>query len=68
MKQYKCPICGVDLASCVGSKMDPTDGVTVWCPNNDCKSPDGVPCQEVMGHGNNKEQAYEIIKEKYKVS
>jgi hypothetical protein len=64
-QEYICPICGAKLAWCLGSKLDANDGITMWCPNHNCQSPDGIPCQEVMGHGDNDKQAFEVIKQKY---
>ena len=67
---FLCPICGAGLAQMVGDIMykgNPDYGVTVWCPNQDCKSKEGIPCQEVMGHGTNAKNAFDIIQERFRV-
>ena len=60
-----CHICQSGMQVHAGTRSDINDGVTIWCANADCKSPDGTPCQEVMGHGNTEQAAYAIVKEKY---
>lgn len=54
-----CPVCTKPLTSQKGSQMDPTDGVTVYCPHRDCEA------QEVSGHGNNEANAFKIITQKF---
>jgi hypothetical protein len=61
-----CPLCGTELKVMNGNSMhvtDPKYGVTVWCPG---EHPRICPAQEVMGHGNNLREAYEIVLTKYK--
>jgi hypothetical protein len=48
-----------------GNQMNPTDGVTIYCPHRDCKNEDGTPCQEVTGHGGNEKEAWYTIQCKY---
>lgn len=54
-----CPLCESQLAVGKGTQLDPSDGITVWCPNHQC------PAQEVSGHGSNEKAAFQIVKEKY---
>lgn len=56
---FNCPLCQSVLISIPGTKMNPADGVTLYCNNLAC------PAQEVFGHANNEANAYEIIKQKY---
>ena len=62
----KCPLCDNFLFAQDGTRMDPKDGVTVWCDAPHGEAPGMCPAQEVMGHGNNEKSAYEIITQKYK--
>ena len=65
---FHCPLCKAQLAQMPGDIMHPNNedyGVTVWCPNQDCKTEAGEPCQEVMGHGTNAQNAFDILKDKY---
>jgi hypothetical protein len=57
---FVCPICNVELVAAPGNQLCATEGVTVWCENEEC------PCDEVFGHANNEKNAYQIIKEKYR--
>lgn len=61
---YKCPICQGNLSAFPGDRFHPNDpkfGVKLECANMTC------PCPEVMGHGKNEKDAYEIIIERFKV-
>lgn len=60
-----CPVCHKPLVSARGTQLNPDDGITVWCPNPDCKTDEGFDCQEVAGHGATESQALNVIKEKY---
>ena len=60
--KYECPLCKVELKEKVGEKMHPGNvdyGITLDCENVGCTS------QEVMGHGSNVKQAYEVILSKF---
>lgn len=60
---YKCPVCKGNLVSQPGSKTHPNDekyGFTVFCPHLTC------PAQEVMGHGKNDKEAFEVITDRFK--
>lgn len=57
---FLCPMCQAKLHEQKGSVLDKNDGVTLLCPNWSC------PAQEVTGHGNNAQKAFEIIQGKYK--
>lgn len=56
----KCPMCTVELTLLEGTRMDPKDGITLYCNNLQC------PAQEVMGHGKNEAEAFEVITQKFK--
>ena len=63
--QFHCPLCEAELASMLGEAIHPGNadyGVTLWCPSDKC------PAQEVMGHGDNAKKAFDIIKDKYRLS
>ena len=60
--EYKCPLCNSKLGVVAGEKMHPGDsdyGYTLYCMNMVC------PSQEVMGHGKNEKEAYEVIHAKF---
>lgn len=57
----KCPICGNEMITLPGHKLDPNDGVTVRCENERCPT-----YENVEGHGSNEKNAYEIACMKYK--
>ena len=60
--KFICPLCDAEFVGTDGETMHPGDpnyGRTLACPNTDC------PAQEVMGHGDNDKQAFEVIKQKY---
>ena len=59
MSEFNCPMCEGELKSAPGTRIDPNDGVTLYCPNATC------PAQEVEGHGRTEKDAFEIIKQKY---
>ena len=65
---HKCPICDVLMVAMPGSRLDATDGVTIWCANTHGSAPGNCTAQEVFGHANNEKAAYEIVKDKYKKS
>lgn len=59
---YYCPLCKHELTSAFGHKMypnDPKHGVTLFCPSREC------PAQEVMGHGNNIKEAWEVVQARF---
>lgn len=62
-EELKCPICGTKLSVLPGFNRD-KDGNSIStllsCPSLAC------PAQEVIGHGRNYKEAYQIILEKYK--
>ncbi len=61
--KYSCPMCGAELVESFGNQVFPGDrkhGVTLTCPSYTC------PAQEVMGHGDNAKEAFEVITHKYK--
>lgn len=58
-----CPICKAPLVSMEGNTMHPGDsdfGITLYCNNKQCTA------QEVVGHGDNARQAYDVVLAKYK--
>jgi hypothetical protein len=55
---YPCPVCQVPLTVQPGTKMNPRDGVTLWCLNRDCAA------QEVMGHGRTDKEAFSIVRDR----
>ncbi len=60
--KHTCPVCKSALGSMDGEKMHPNDknyGVTLYCLNMGCSA------QEVMGHGKNEKDAYEVIMAKF---
>lgn len=60
--KFICLLCDTELVGSDGETMHPGDpnyGRTLSCPNIECSA------QEVMGHGDNDKQAFEIIKQKY---
>jgi hypothetical protein len=60
---YKCPVCQGILHSEFGEQIHPLDpnyGVMVFCRNNLCSA------QEVMGHGKNEKEAFEIVTARFK--
>lgn len=59
---FYCPLCNAELSVLPGTKLNPKDGVTMYCPSAEC------PAQEVVGHGDNEMQAFRVIQEKYKKS
>ncbi len=61
--KYNCPLCNMELREQVGEKMHPNNpeyGISLDCSSDAC------PAQEVMGHGKNSKEAYEIIIQKFK--
>jgi hypothetical protein len=52
-----CPVCKEETRSVRGHKINPDDGVTLWCPNVNCGMAD-------WGHGKDENAAYEIFKQK----
>jgi hypothetical protein len=61
-----CPICKLPMVACKGSRLDVTDGVTMWCETPHGDNPGQCSAQEVTGHAHNEKEAFEIIKHKYK--
>jgi hypothetical protein len=60
---YKCPVCKGNLSAFPGDYFHPGDskfGVKLECTNRVC------PAQEVMGHGTNEKNAYEVITDRFK--
>ena len=60
--KYNCPVCNVELIELMGETMhknNPAFGVTLSCHNTDCSA------QEVMGHGKNAKDAWEVIQGKF---
>ena len=60
--KYECPICKVEMAVMDGERMHPGDknyGVTLHCLNMGCGA------QEVMGHGRNEKEAFEVVVAKF---
>ena len=61
--KYNCPLCNAELVESLGNQVFPGDkryGVMLFCPSHAC------PAQEVMGHGDNAKEAFEVITHKYK--
>lgn len=61
--EFPCPVCKWPLAQLAGEKLHPGDpkfGVTLTCMNLKC------PPQEVMGHGSNAKNAYEVVLQRFK--
>jgi hypothetical protein len=66
MNTYKCPVCQGEMHESVNQHPShpslPPEmalGITLWCPSRAC------PAQEVMGHGKNGKEAWEVIQQKY---
>lgn len=59
---YKCPLCESELQLIAGDQINPKNGVTLYCCNENC------PAQECCGHGKDEKAAYEIVISKYKKS
>lgn len=61
--KFNCPVCQCELSEVAGNRLHPGDknyGMTLFCSAMSC------PAQEVMGHGNNVKDAYEVITQKFK--
>ena len=61
--KFNCPICDAELKGSDGNQIHPGNdkyGVMLHCPNKGCTA------EEVMGHGDNLKQAFEVIFHKYK--
>ena len=61
--KMNCPICAGEMSEYLGNQVHRGDkeyGVMVYCPHLGCMA------QEVMGHGDNAKQAFEIVMQKYK--
>lgn len=59
---YECPLCKSELVGMDGYKGHENDsnyGYSLFCLNIKC------PAQEVMGHGKNEKEAYEVIHAKF---
>ena len=59
---YTCPLCKSELVGMVGCKGHENDsnyGYSLFCLNREC------PAEEVMGHGRNDKEAYEVILAKF---
>jgi hypothetical protein len=54
-----CPMCSRQLTLMKGTRINPNDGYTLFCPYYDC------PAQEVMGHDTTPERAFNIIQQKF---
>lgn len=59
MTRYICPVCQSEMSIFQGTKVNPRDGVTVYCPSPKC------PAQEVFGHGKDEKSAYDIVMAKF---
>jgi len=60
-EKYLCPICSAKLSWHEGSKLRKY-GFTMFCDNEECK------CDEVFGFSSkNLDEAYEVIRQKYKL-
>jgi hypothetical protein len=57
-----CPLCKIELKVIRGSQLNPNDGYTAYCPSRDC------PAQEVAGHGNSVEKAFQVITDKFPIN
>jgi len=60
--KYNCPICQVEMTEQIGETMHPGNpayGITLSCLNPNCSA------QEVMGHGKNVKEAWEVVQEKF---
>lgn len=56
--EFKCPLCSMELMSCVGTQVDATDGITIFCDNKACGMTD-------WGHGKDTKTAFEAYRHKY---
>jgi len=56
---FNCPVCAARLHAQPGHQLSATEGVTVFCANEEC------PAQEVAGHGDNEKKAFEIIHQRF---
>lgn len=60
--KYTCPLCSGELTEQAGTCIHPDDaayGITLYCPNQQCPSP------EVAGHGDKAKDAYDVILAKF---
>jgi len=53
----KCPVCNSPMEWVEGHQVDPTNGITVYCKNKDCRMQD-------WAHGKNEREAYDIFVQK----
>lgn len=61
-KNHNCPVCKTELKTQFGNQLHPDDdkfGITMYCPNKQCTA------QEVAGHANKIEDAYQVILDKF---
>jgi hypothetical protein len=61
--KYPCPVCKVNLHWEFGEQIHPGNpeyGVMVFCRNKECRA------EEVMGHGKNEKEAFEIVTDRFK--
>lgn len=59
---YQCPICRSNMVGMYGEKMHPDNrdyGYSLYCIDGKC------PAEEVMGHGKNEKEAYDIVMAKF---
>lgn len=66
MSMYKCPLCQSELVESINRhpshpNLPPgmAQGITLWCSGRAC------PAQEVIGHGKNAKEAWEVIQMKF---
>jgi len=64
--KLKCPMCDKPMISIDGTKVNPKDGVTLWCNTPHGPGPGQCSAQEVTSHGKNDKDAYEAVLQFYK--
>ena len=64
--KLKCPMCDKPMISIDGTKLDPKDGITIWCSTPYGNQPGQCSAQEVFGHGKNDKDAYEHVLQRFK--
>ena len=60
---FKCPVCNEFLSAEFGTQINPGNpafGIVVFCRNKECRA------EEVMGHGKNEKEAFEIVTDRFK--
>ena len=59
---FSCPVCKVELSQQYGTQIHPNDekhGIMLYCGNGECAA------QEVAGHANKVQDAYQVILDKF---